>query len=98
LRFYRLWVGRFSAYLTFRPSTKNAGGNDCNGISGFHRRYCMANESRANSPQIPHDVNRFSGARLYEPQRFPMQTKPLRVADPRSENKLGHYEANRRAA
>jgi hypothetical protein len=31
-----------------------------------------------------------SGARLYEPQRFPMHTKPLRVADPRSENKLGH--------
>jgi len=32
-----------------------------------------------------------SGARLYEPQRFSMQTKPLRVADPRSENKSGRY-------
>ena len=28
-----------------------------------------------------------SGARLYEPQHIPMQSKPLRVADPRSENK-----------
>ena len=32
-----------------------------------------------------------SGARLYEPQHIPMQSKPLRVADPRSENKSGHY-------
>ncbi len=32
-----------------------------------------------------------SGARLYEPQHIPVQSKPLRVADPRSENKSGHY-------
>ncbi|MGA3268371.1 MAG: hypothetical protein ABSE16_16295 [Verrucomicrobiota bacterium] len=32
-----------------------------------------------------------SGARLYEPQHIPMQSKPLRIADPRSENKSGHY-------
>ncbi len=32
-----------------------------------------------------------SGARLYEPQHIPMQSKPLRVTDPRSENKSGHY-------
>jgi hypothetical protein len=31
------------------------------------------------------------GARLYEPQHIPMQSKSLRVADPRSENKSGHY-------
>ena len=31
-----------------------------------------------------------SGARLYEPQHIAMQSKPLRVADPRSENKLRH--------
>ncbi len=34
-----------------------------------------------------------SGARLCEPQHIPMQSKPLRVADPRSENKSGHYPA-----
>jgi hypothetical protein len=33
-----------------------------------------------------------SGARLYEPQHIPMQSKPLQVADPRSENKSGHYQ------
>jgi hypothetical protein len=32
-----------------------------------------------------------SGARLYEPQQIPMQSKPLRVADPRSENKLRRH-------
>ncbi len=31
-----------------------------------------------------------SGAQLYEPQHIPMQSKPLRVADPRSENELRH--------
>ncbi len=35
-----------------------------------------------------------SGARLYEPQHIPMQSKPLRVADPRSENKSGDYPWN----
>jgi len=32
-----------------------------------------------------------SGARLYEPQHILMQSEPLRVADPRSENRSGHY-------
>jgi hypothetical protein len=36
-----------------------------------------------------------SGARLYEPQHIPMQSKPLRVADPRSENKSGHSQLSR---
>ena len=33
-----------------------------------------------------------SGARLYKPQHIPMQSKPLRVADPRSEKRSGHYQ------
>jgi hypothetical protein len=50
-------------------------------------------KSRA-PPQIRHYRQKGSvlnsGARLYEPQHILVQSKLLRVADPRSENKSGH--------
>ena len=38
--------------------------------------------AEAQLSQVPQGRQIYSGARLYEPQHVPLQSKPLRVADP----------------